>query len=86
MKKLLITLALLGACKKKELPVESNTPPPIAEGKCLADHYEGKTATKQSCIYVGYNWGCVYAVGSYSCDRGTEANGERSAVQTILGK
>ena len=77
MKYLLLTIALLGACKKKEAAVDDNTPPPIADGKCLGDRYIGRTAIKQSCIYVGYNWGCTYDAGTYVCDRGTEAAGER---------
>jgi len=84
MKKLILVAVLLSGCKKVERP---NTPPPIADGKCLADKYVGATAMKQSCLYVGYNWSCAYDAGIYSCDRGTEASGERvtTPVTEILG-
>ncbi len=81
MKKILFLAVLVGC---EPTPIVENTPPPIADGKCLADKYVGSTAMKQSCLYVGYNWSCGFDGATYSCDRGSEANGERTAVQEIL--
>lgn len=76
MKHLLVTVLLLSAaCKKGQEP--ANIAPPIADGKCVADHYEGATATKQICTWQGYGWNC----GPANCDRIAETVGERPIAE-----
>lgn len=77
MKYLLLSIALLTACKEAAPGSDIPLPPPIAKGKCLADQYVGPTAIRQSCIYSGYDWACRYAGNYYTCDRGAESGGER---------
>ncbi len=56
-----------------DAPAPELRAPPIARGKCVADHYEGTLATKQVCLMDGYTWAC----GPANCDRTGEAVGER---------
>lgn len=65
----LLLLELTG-CKKPKIV---DIAPPITRGKCVVDHYEGATATKQVCTMDGYTWSCSIA----NCDRTGEAVGER---------
>lgn len=76
MKHALVILALLAGCPKTVQPPD--IAPPITEGKCVADHYEGRIATKQVCNYAGYAWDC----GPANCDRKGEAVGERPLLET----
>jgi len=77
MKKLIVLVLFLSACKKP-----GPLPPPIEKGTCLVDHYVGPQAMKQTCTYVGYSWACTYAEDTKinSCSRGGEASGERLPV------
>lgn len=73
---LLVSLFLLVGCTKKS---GNDIPPPIANGKCLVDHFNGAVAMKQTCTHVGYVWACSLATtGTQECTRGAEARGERT--------
>lgn len=61
MKKFLLLLTLC-ACE----------PPPIKEGKCRIESYDGRDILRRTCIYQGYNWDCL----KNTCTRGAEAVGE----------
>jgi hypothetical protein len=75
MNRLMLALALLGACKKRAEPL---APPPISDGKCLADLYEGRRAVMQVCTFAGYAWKCE---NEFKCTRLPEPIGERLPVK-----
>lgn len=66
MKKFLL-LVLLAGCP------DDDKAPPIKTGKCVVDEFQGPIATKQVCVYQGYNYACTVA----DCKRTGEATGER---------
>lgn len=73
-----LTLALilaLAACSHDQ------TPPPIVNGTCLVDTYDGTTEAQQVCKYGAYSWSCRYQfnLGRHECTRMNEV-GERPAV------
>jgi hypothetical protein len=73
-----IAILLLAACGASYAPPEPRRPPPIDKGKCIADNYVNDTAMRQTCIYLGYSWECVWrSAGVDTCDRRGEATGER---------
>jgi hypothetical protein len=79
MRQLLLTTLLLAAACKPKAHGDMPLPPPIEDGKCLADFYQNNIAIKQTCIYTGYMWGCQYNPGTgHACTRGAEAAGERT--------
>lgn len=47
--------------------------PPIVQGKCVVDHYEGKVATKQICKFDTQSYSCT----DKNCDRLPEQTLER---------
>ena len=78
---ILIAALSLTACKQPG-SAGPGVPPPITDGKCVADIYIGATAMKQTCIYVGYSWACQYDMTVHTCTRGGEASGERTGTVT----
>lgn len=83
MKLIVAIMVLVVSCNK---PVD--VPPPIAQGTCLVDRYEGSAALQQTCMHVGYFWACVREEKDkrfiLMCTRGEEAKGERPFVKPTI--
>lgn len=58
----LCTILVLTACTDKVYlyPI----PPPVKEGKCIANNYIGDVPEDELCVYKGYNWDCHHNFGA----------------------
>ncbi len=68
MLKVILIMCAVAGCR--------NVAPPISNGKCVVDHYEGTTATKQICAFSAQSYDCT----DKNCDRRQEQALERPPV------
>lgn len=66
----LLLIALVGC------PSVNDDPPPIRNGACVVQHYDGGIAARRRCAWNGATWTCVGKV----CDRGEELPAETRMV------